>query len=315
MRKWDYNLRGPIKQDETKRYVPQKVGDPLPAPKPLKAVLLAAGKGTRLRPYTDSTPKPLLPLHGQPIMELILDGLLLTGIREVALIVGYKAEMIQEWVKNTYLPNFDSHPQRKDAKIEFIFQQNVNGTGGAVLLAKNWVGQQHCLVTYGDVLMSWSVYDRIVDIFQKNKLDWLLVGNPTDDPSAGAAIYYQDTWISDMIEKPPKTAPKTDLNNAGCYIFPAQIFPLLEKTGLSPRGEIELTAPVIERVKSKISPYLIKMSKEEFWCDVGTVEVYTRMNQDKEWLAKVKNIEEKIVMLPSPKIQEKPKSIPKQKKN
>ena len=55
--------------------------------------------------------------------------------------------------------------------------------------------------------MSWSVYERIVDTFQKNNLEWYLVGNPTEDASAGAAIYYHDYWIDNMIEKPPKTAP------------------------------------------------------------------------------------------------------------
>ena len=106
--------------------------------------------------------------------------------------------------------------------------------------------------------MSWSVYERIVDTFQKNNLEWYLVGNPTEDASAGAAIYYHDYWIDNMIEKPPKTAPFTDLNNAGSYIFPPVIFELLENTPLSARGEIELTAPIIDRIHQLLSPFLIK---------------------------------------------------------
>lgn len=291
MRKWDYLVRGPISQDETKRWVPQEIHHPLPPKRPLKAVVLVAGKGTRLRPLTDVTPKPLLPLFDEPLLEYILDGIVRTGIEDIALIVGYKAEMFKEWIDLSYLKpeQIQKNPWRQGCKFEFIMQTNVNGTGGAVLLAKDWVGSSYCFVTYGDILMSWSVYERIVETFQKNKLEWLLVGNPTTDPSAGAAIYYEGFTILDFIEKPPKSAPKTDLNNAGCYIFPSEIFPLLENTPLSSRKEIELTWPVIERVKNKNCLHLIKMTKDEFWCDVGTVDVYNGLINDSSWLKQVKN--------------------------
>jgi UDP-N-acetylglucosamine diphosphorylase / glucose-1-phosphate thymidylyltransferase / UDP-N-acetylgalactosamine diphosphorylase / glucosamine-1-phosphate N-acetyltransferase / galactosamine-1-phosphate N-acetyltransferase len=290
MRRWDYNLRGPIDQDLTKRYVPQPIGAPLPPKKPLKAVVMVAGKGTRLRPLTDTTPKPLLPLYQHPILEYILDGIALTGIREIALIVGYKAEMFKDWIGTKYLANRGKVPCRANLKIDFIFQENVNGTGGALLLAKDWIGSAYAFVTYGDILMSWTVYSQMVDIFQKNNLKWFLVGNITSDPSSGAAIYYTDHLITGFIEKPPKTAPPTDLNNAGCYIFPPEIFALLAKTPLSPRGEVELTWPIIERVNQKLSPYLIKMTPEEFWCDVGTVPVYEQLQKDPTWVTRVKNI-------------------------
>jgi NDP-sugar pyrophosphorylase family protein len=286
MRRWGYNLHGSIEQDKTLRYVPQDIDAPLPVPKPLKAVVLVAGKGNRLRPLTEKTPKPLLHAQGTPLLEYILDGLHQTGINEICLIVGYLEEQFRTWVKDVYLAS----SSRSDIKIDFITQTNINGTGGAVLLAKEWVGESYVLVTYGDILMSWSVYDRMVDLFRKNELSWLLVGNPTEDASAGAAIYYEDTYILDMIEKPPKTAPKTDLNNAGCYIFPSEIFHLLENTHLSPRGEIELTAPIIDRIHQKKPPYLIKMRNDEFWCDVGTIPVLDKLNQDKSWLSSLMNI-------------------------
>ncbi len=269
---------------------------PLPPPKSLKAILLAAGKGTRLRPLTDTTPKPLLPLHDHPIMEYILDGISRAGVKEICLIVGYKAELIETWVNSEYLSqeNIDQNPWRQDLQFNFILQEDINGTGGAVLLAKEWVGDSYCFVNYGDILMSWSVYERIVDTFQKNNLEWYLVGNPTEDASAGAAIYYHDYWIDNMIEKPPKTAPFSDLNNAGSYIFPPVIFELLENTPLSARGEIELTAPIIDRIHQLLSPFLIKMTQEEFWCDVGTIPVYDRLENSEDWLIQVKNTNNEI---------------------
>ena len=294
MRKWDYNLHGSIEQDLTKRYVPIPIDAPKPPPKPLKAVILAAGVGNRLRPYTETTPKPLLPLDGHPILEYILDGLAASGITQMCLIVGYKEELIRSWITDTYLvsPPLRSFINRQPLQITFIHQSAINGTGGAVLLAKDWVGDSNCLVTYGDILMSWSVYDQIIGMFRINYLDYLLVGNVTKDPSAGAAIYYQDSKITQMIEKPPKTAPPTDLNNAGCYIFPPIIFDKLEKTPLSPRKEIELTWPIIEDIKLGKGPYLIKMSVEDFWCDVGTVQVYDHLQTHRDWIQKVINISE-----------------------
>jgi bifunctional UDP-N-acetylglucosamine pyrophosphorylase/glucosamine-1-phosphate N-acetyltransferase len=77
-----------------------------------------------------------------------------------------------------------------------------------------------------------------------------------------------------MIEKPPANAPPTDLNNAGIYVFEPFVFPLLHNTPLSPRGEIELTAPIIQEVARGAGPTLVRMGAEEFWCDVGTAAVY-----------------------------------------
>jgi NDP-sugar pyrophosphorylase family protein len=288
MRKWGYNLYGSIEQDLTLRYVPQPIDAPKPPIRPLKAVILAAGKGNRLRPLTDSIPKPLLPIHGHPILEYILDGLALTGITEFCLVVGYKEELVRDWIANDYLKQEKSplalEIHRPELRISFITQTEINGTGGAVLLTKEWVGENYMLVTYGDILMSWSVYDRLVGMFRINYLDTLLVGNPTEDASAGAAIYYEGYKIKDFIEKPPKTAPPTDLNNAGCYIFPPSFFDQLQTTPLSSRGEIELTWPIIENVRAGHGPFLIKMKPEEFWCDVGTVPVYERLNATKDWM-------------------------------
>ena len=94
-------------------------------PKLLKAILLAAGKGTPLRPLTDTTPKPLLPLHDHPIMEYILDGISRAGVKEICLIVGYKAESIETWVNSEYLSqeNIDQNPWRQDLQFNFIFRK------------------------------------------------------------------------------------------------------------------------------------------------------------------------------------------------
>jgi NDP-sugar pyrophosphorylase family protein len=252
-----------------------------------KCLVLAAGKGTRLRPYTDHTPKPLLKLQGKPILEYILEGIIkLTPIREFCMIVGYKKEMIEEWCQNEFSKRMES--EGNPISFKFIEQKEINGTGGATLLAKEWVGSENFMEVYGDILVFHPIYQRLYQKFStqleqsgNQSLKYTLVGNYTSDPSSGAAIYVdENNVITDMIEKPPKDAKPTCFNNAGLYVFTPKIFEELENTGLSPRGEIELTAPIIQQIKEKDPPLFVSMTKEEFWCDVGTKQVFDELEID-----------------------------------
>ena len=257
----------------------------------IPAVILAAGRGNRLRPYTDDVPKPLLKVVGKPILEYVLVNLFKSGIRHFILITGYKAEMIEDWIQNEFLVKIYKDYKKElgcdvgSIAFSFIRQKDINGTGGAALLAERHVIEnkyEDFLLTYGDILVEGKIYQRLVDKYLQNSHSLYLVGNHTDDPSSGAAIYYNDDLIVDFIEKPEKSAPKTDLNNAGIYIFKKTIFEKLHNTGLSARGEIELTAPVIQMVKNGLPIGLVKMSDMEFWCDVGTTTVYEELNTQKD---------------------------------
>ena len=257
--------------------------------KQIKAVILAAGKGTRLGKLTDAVPKPLLRLHGKPVLEYILDGIAKTGIADICLVVGHQAFKIETWINQEYLTNLYTNPWRRELSINFIQQNCLNGTGGALLLAKDWVGKDNSIVTYGDILLSWSVYNRILNKFREKEKYWFLVGNTTDDPSSGAAIYYKDDLVIEFIEKPPKESPYTDLNNAGCYVFTPSIFQFLEETTVSQRGEIELTDPIIRRVNETKDVYLIRTKEEEFWYDIGNVDSFYNLNKTVNWIKKIKN--------------------------
>ncbi|MHA1820893.1 MAG: sugar phosphate nucleotidyltransferase [Promethearchaeota archaeon] len=270
-------------------------------PSEIAAVVLAAGKGKRLLPYTKHVPKPLVKVAGRPILEYVLLGLIKAGIRHFFIVVGYKAEMIEDWVQNSFC--FDlycKYEQELNTKIgpvafSFIKQSEINGTGGAALLAENHIklnGYDAFLLTYGDILVSYSVYKRLIEESLYDSADIYLVGNPTDDPSNGAAIYYEDSYVIDLIEKPGKDAPKTDLNNAGIYIFHSSFFDKLKQLKPSKRGELEITQPISDlcaeaRNKALKNVKLIKMNKDEFWCDIGRKDVLERLNKNKDWLKKL----------------------------
>lgn len=257
----------------------------------LKAVILAAGKGTRLLPLTTNLPKPLLSLHGIPILEFILDGIVRAGIRDIGIVIGFRSESIVEWIHTSYLAAIEMHPWRAHTIISSLPQADLNGTGGALLAARTWVGNSPMLVTYGDILLSWSVYHDVVAQHYLNPMEWIVVGNFTNDPSSGAAIYpnpQNPHRIIQMIEKPPRTAPPTDLNNAGLYVFPPAIFHHLVNAPLSPRGELELTTPIISRIEKGISPYLISV-RDAFWCDVGSPAIYAELQSSSTWISRIQD--------------------------
>src|SRR5204863_8807950 len=111
-----------------------------PRPK-MKAIILAAGKGTRMRELTQELPKPMLKVHGKPILEHILEGLMAADIRDVAIITGYRAEAIEGYFGNG---------SRWDVSISYARQIVQDGTGKAAELAKKFIATADFLLTYGD---------------------------------------------------------------------------------------------------------------------------------------------------------------------
>ncbi len=110
----------------------------------MKAVILAAGKGTRMKDLTKEIPKPMLLVQGRPILEHILEGLLLAGIRELCIVTGWHAEVVE---------GHFGDGSRWGAKIQYARQTVQDGTGKAPELAKPAMGASDFLLTYGDTLV------------------------------------------------------------------------------------------------------------------------------------------------------------------
>src|SRR5687767_11607577 len=108
----------------------------------MKAVILAAGKGTRMKELTNELPKPMLKVQGTPILEHILLGLKSAGVKEIFIVTGWRAESIE---------NYFGGGSRWDVKISYGRQLNQDGTGKAPELAKEFVGASPFILTYGDI--------------------------------------------------------------------------------------------------------------------------------------------------------------------
>lgn len=224
-----------------------------------KAVLLAAGRGTRMGGMTAETPKPMLLVQGRPILEHILEGLSSVGVERFFIVVGYRREVIE------------SHFADLRFDIEFRVQDPVNGTGSAARLARDFVGRDPFLFSFGDILCRPEAYTRCARTLLDNPATLAVLGvRDVDDPWRGAAVYVANGRITRIVEKPAPGSSTTRWNSAGLYAMRAEVFPYLDRIPLSPRGEYELTsifeAMLGEGLDLRISPI------EGEWRDIGLPE-------------------------------------------
>src|SRR5688500_7938961 len=119
-----------------------------------KAVILAAGRGTRMRDLTQEIPKPMLKVQGKPILQHILEGLMSTGIRKFCIVTGFRAEVVE---------GFFGDGSKLGCEISYVRQVVQDGTGKAPELAKDWVGNDAFLLTYGDILVKAETYREMVE--------------------------------------------------------------------------------------------------------------------------------------------------------
>ncbi len=149
-----------------------------------KAVVLAAGKGTRMGALTDELPKPMLPVAGKPLLEHVLDHLGQAGVQQCGVITGYRHEVIEK--------HFASYPMR----LAFIHQEVINGTAGAAKLARAFAGSDPFLLTYGDIWCEPDDYRRVMQPIEDDpETEATLAVKYVDDPFQGAAVYVAGGFI------------------------------------------------------------------------------------------------------------------------
>ena len=210
----------------------------------MDAIILCAGKGTRLMPLTENKPKPMIPIGGKPILEHIINKIE-HFVDNIYLIVRYKKEVIIDYFKD--------HP-----KIKFIEQGKKDGTGYALLAGKDYIDDDF-LVINGDIIFE----DNLKSILPyKNALALVEVKNPEN---FGVVVLDRENNIVELQEKPKN--PKSNLINGGIYKFEKEIFNILENLEPSERGEIELTDAIVELIKKKREIKGIKL--KGYWSDIG----------------------------------------------
>jgi len=227
----------------------------------LKAVVLAAGEGWRLRPVTSTKPKHLIPVGGKPLLAHILNSLRETGFREVLVVVHYGADKIKDYFGDG---------SRLGLKIEYVHQPKVTGTADATKLAEPYV-KEDFLLTYGDLFITPEVIRQVLDAYaagSDSKPVVTMATVPVDHPEHYGVVVLEGSLVIDIIEKPAPGTVKSNLVNAGIYVFSTKIFDAIRRTNLSMRGELEITESIHHLIRNGRPVIATKVPRGK-WLDVG----------------------------------------------
>jgi dTDP-glucose pyrophosphorylase len=231
------------------------------------AVILAAGRGTRMRELTAELPKPMINVRGKPVLQHIVEGLRNAGIRDCLIVVGYRADAVRD---------FFGDGSRYKIAIQYKTQTVQDGTGRVVELAQDFIGNRPFILAYGDILVDPANYKRVIDLHED--VEGLLTVTRGEDVSKGGAVFLDDEMrLIDLREKPKPGEPTSPWYNAGLYAFRASIFDFTAKLKPSPRGEYELTDAIRELAQSGRTVKAIELTGE--WADVRDPETLTRLNR------------------------------------
>jgi len=195
----------------------------------MRALILAAGEGTRLRPLTSNIPKPMLPVAGKPYLRHLLRALGAVGIEEALMVVGWRSSRIREY--------FSDDKRSEGVRITFLEQRERKGTAHAISLGRDHLDGQFLCVN-GDVLVSEEDVRGIVNLAQQDSRN-VLGAVRVNDPRRFGVIEQRDGKLVSIEEKPE--TPRGDMINAGMMVLEPGIFRAIEETPLSRRGELEIT--------------------------------------------------------------------------
>jgi len=218
----------------------------------MQAVILAAGKGTRMFPLTKDKPKILIEINGKPFLYYVLENLKKAGITELAIVVNYHKEKIEEYIRAHKL------------KITIITQPEAKGTGDALRQAKYFCGREDFIVMNGDNL--YSVED-LKTVQKKDELCYIVGKEMEEWQKYGVLVTTKDQYLVKIIEKPKEFVGK--MINVGLYKCTSDIWRAVENIGLSPRGEYELTDAIGLLAKE----HKVKVLRlQNYWLDLGCKE-------------------------------------------
>jgi bifunctional UDP-N-acetylglucosamine pyrophosphorylase/glucosamine-1-phosphate N-acetyltransferase len=234
----------------------------------MKAVILAAGKGTRLHPLTLTRPKHLVPIGGKPIIDHVLTSLDQAGFNEVVFIVNYLSKQLK-----AHLGDGSKY------KMQFTFttQEQLKGTADAASYAKPHV-EDTFLLTYGDWLMTTDAVKKILRVHEQETPLITMAVVPVVNPEQYGIIELDGSSIKRIIEKPRRNDAPTNLANAGIYILADEIFQAIERTQESPRSELEITDSLSLLIEEDKKIAAAKLSSNELF-DVGLLWDLFNANQ------------------------------------
>ena len=262
-----------------------------------KAVIPAAGFGTRFLPATKSQPKEMLPIVDTPVIQYVVEEAVASGITDILMIIGKGKRSIEEHFDRSF--QLEAHLQEQGKKTEleamrrisnladihFIWQKEMKGLGDAIYCARHHVQDSPFVVLLGDTVMDavkpaamqmlelFEELDESIVLLEEVDINRVSLYGVIDPEKIRPGVYR----VKDFVEKPSADEAPSNLVIAGRYVFKPDIFEYLSQTDPSQSGEIQLTDAMRMRVKDKPMYGLCLDGRR---CDIGNKEGFIKTNID-----------------------------------
>ncbi len=229
----------------------------------MKALLLAAGLGTRLRPITNTIPKCLVPINGKPLIEYWLENLSKAGINEFLINTHYFSEQVEAYVNNSIY---------KD-NVTLIYEKKLLNTAGTILANKHFFGEKPFMLVHADNLCFCSFTDFLKSHYNRPSSTYItMMLFKTDNPSScGIVELDKNNVVQEFHEK--VSSPPSNLANAAVYICESSVINTLISLN---KQEIDFSLEVLPKYLGKINTYLNNV----YLRDIGTIENYAKSQID-----------------------------------
>lgn len=233
----------------------------------MKALVLAGGSGTRLRPVSDHLPKQLVPIANKPVLEYVLDNVRALGVREVGVIVGDRADAVSAALGDG---------SRFGLRIVYLRQESPLGLAHAVLRARSFLGGDDFVMYLGDVMLLDGVAEAAEEFAELRPSAHVVVRKALDPRAFGVVETGVDGRVRSLVEKPAH--PRGDTVLVGVYFFTSAVHEAVSAIPVGVRGELEITDAVQWLVHHG---HEVRASRYSgYWKDTGRMEDVLRCNRE-----------------------------------
>lgn len=224
------------------------------------AILLAAGRGKRQRPFTDTTPKPLLPVNGRPTLDYIFSAVKRAGIERVCIVTNHLEEKIFE---------FTGDGSTWNLQVTFAHQDELRGNGDALMAVHHeWIPGEPVMVVATDYILEENSLQELVEAHRRQNADitMSLKTCPIEELSARSSVEVDADWqVKKIVEKPQREEILSPYAASIMFIFPPAIWKYLPKVMPSPRGEVELQTAVQMMIEDGYKAYGLLQPAPQEW--------------------------------------------------